>query len=152
MGGFTKIRLKEKSNHSIDAINIRMDLMGVPKKLRFYSFRDIVFEYESFKLGLGVFEEEFFPKDKIHNLTQFMKYWNTEVLGETFVPKKGTLTLDTYFGRTSDYTMKKLLNFICTNLDEIESVGGSFGTMVEKVASKKQEHMLLDSGLIKLKA
>jgi hypothetical protein len=151
MGGFTKIVLKEKDRISVDNINIRMDLLKIPKKFRFHSGRDVRFEYEAFKLGLGVFEERFFPKDKINNFVQFQKYWSTEALGEVFVPKKGTLTLDSYFGRTSDYAMKKVLNFVCKNIDEIESVGGSFGTMVEKVASKKQEQMLLDSGLIRLK-
>ena len=151
MGGFTKIVLKKKDTHNVDIMNIRMDLLKIPKKLRFYSGRDIRFEYEAFKLGLGVFPEYQFPKDKINNFEQFQKYWSTEALGDVFVPKKGNLTLDSYFGRTSDYAMKKVLNFICDNLDEIESVGGSFGTMVEKVASKKQEQLLLDSGLIRLK-
>jgi len=151
MGGFTTITLKKKDANSIDTNNVRLELLKVPKKYRFYAERDIIFEYESFKLGLGYFPENLFPKDKIHNLLQFKKYWSTEALGEVFRPKKGTLTLDTYFGRTSNYAMEKILKFVCTYIDEIDFVSGSFGTMVEKVATKKQEKLLLDSGLIKLK-
>ena len=62
MGGFTKIVLKKKDNVSIDTNNIRLELLNVPKRLRFYSNRDIIFEYESFKKGLGVFPESQFPR------------------------------------------------------------------------------------------
>ena len=151
MGGFTRVILKDKSRNSIDVNNARLEILKVPRKLRFYGETDVITEYESFKLGLGVFPESQFPSDKIHNIVQFKKYWNTDALGEVFCPNKGELTLDTYFGRTSDYSMKKLGDYIVKFVDDIERVSGSFGSLVEKVLTKKQTQILVDKGLIKLK-
>lgn len=149
MGGFTTIAIKK--NVDVEIENIKLDLLKVPKKLRYYTDRDIKFEYVAFTMGLGAFSEHQFPKDKINSLEDFRKYWSSEALGEVFCPKENTLTLDTYFGRTSDYAMKKLLKYVCDNVDNIDFVSGSFGTMVEKVATKKQEQLLLDKGIIRLR-
>jgi muconolactone delta-isomerase len=139
MGGFTEIHLKNKDNDNISKHNVLLELLKVPKNYSFYSMYDIIYEYETFKQGLGSFPEDMFPEDKINSLEDFMKYWNTEVVGKLFVPEIGSLTLDCYYGRTSDKTMRKIGKWVANNLDEIDHVGGSFSTFIEKGCTKKEQ-------------
>ena len=148
MGGFTKVVLKDGEQLNIDSHNAKLELYGVTNKYHFYSSRDVVFEYEAYKLGLGVFREVLFPRDKIYSLYSFEKYWNSEALGEAFVPKYGTLTFDCYFGRTSERAMRNIAKYVIDNLDSIYLVGGSFESFIEKAMSKKQEKIFRESDVI----
>ena len=51
MGGFTSIWLRDTSQQNIDQQNAELDALGVAKRYRFYSEKDIEFEYE----GIGCF-------------------------------------------------------------------------------------------------
>lgn len=139
MGGFTTIQLEDTTQLNIDTQNARLEICGVPKRYRFYSERDVIFEYEYFKAGKGEFREELFPKDKINSLEDFKRYWSPQALGEIFVPHCGMLTFDCYFGRTSKTAMKALGRYISDidNIKEIKSVGGSFSTFIERAGLSK---------------
>jgi hypothetical protein len=147
MGGFTKIQLRDTSRENIDAQNARLELAGVPKKYRFYSEADVIFEYESFKQYDGVFPEQQFPREKIRSLEDFKRYWSAEALGEIFVPPIGALIFDCYFGRTSQRAMQGIARYVAENHREIEKVGGSFETFVERGANKLQTEIIKDSAI-----
>jgi hypothetical protein len=148
MGGHTVIYLKDKSQKNIDIQNARLEIGKVPQKYRFYSERDVIYQYESFKMNLGEFPKFQFPKDEINSLEDFKKFWSTEALGSVFVPPYGTLTFDCCFGRTSDGALRKMGKYVASNLDEIISVRGSFTTFVERGMTKKEIISLGDSGFI----
>ena len=147
MGGFTTIKLKDCSEQNISAHNARLELNKVPKKYRFYSESDIIFEYESFKAGLGYFGEDLFPKDKIKSLIDFKKYWSPKALGLIFVPEIGMLTFDCYFGRTSKRAMKAIGKYLVDNHRDIEKVGGSWSTFLERGCTKLEQQVLKESGI-----
>jgi hypothetical protein len=147
MGGFTTIKLKDCSEQNIAANNARMELTKVPKKYRFYSENDIIFEYEAFKAGIGVFRDDLFPKDKIKSLDDFKKYWNPKAVGLCFVPEIGMLTFDCYFGRTSKRAMRKLALYLVDNYKEIESVSGSFSTFMERGMTKLERQLINESNI-----
>lgn len=132
MGGFTTIKLKDKTQRNIDTQNARLELCGVPKKYHFYSERDIIFEYEAFKVGVGVFPENQFPKNDIQSLDDFKRYWSAEALGGVFVPEIGSLNFDCYFGRTSKKAMRNIGKYVANNHHAIEKVGGSFIIFMER--------------------
>lgn len=147
MGGFTTILLKDCSEKNIHAHNARLQLCGVPKKYRFYSIQDIILEYEYFKAHEGVFPEDQFPRDKIHSLEDFRKYWSPRALGEVFCPKIGMLTFDCYFGRTSKRAMRNIAKYLVQNHTEIKETSGSFSTFLERGPTKEEAELLsyLDS-------
>lgn len=147
MGGFTTIQLKDTSIENIAKHNAQLELMKVPKKYRFYSILDIIFEYESFKKGLGHFPEHMFPKAKIKSLKDFRKFWSPEALGEVFVPQMGMLTFDCYFGRTSEKAMRKIGKWVSGNIKDIKSVDGSFTTFMERGMTKTEQELIKKSGL-----
>ncbi len=146
MGGFTKVYLKDTSQKNIDTQNARLILMGVPKQYRFYSETEVIYEYESFRIGKGYFPENQFPREKINSLEDFKNYWSPEALGEVFVPKFGTLTFDCYFGRTSKRAMRKIGKYLAENVDQIESVGGSFSTFMERGMTKAERKLMEERG------
>ena len=148
MGGFTKIRLKDTSQENIDKHNARLELNGVKDMYRFYSDRDIRFEYEAFKMNDGVFPEHKFPKDKIKSFEDFKKYWSPEALGEVFVPRVGTLTFDCYFGRTSQRAMRNIGRYLGMNAKHIKEVGGSFETFCERGMVKLEREIMKENGLL----
>lgn len=147
MGGFTQIVLKDKSRANIDSHNAKLEIAGVPKKYRFYSEGDVIFEYESFKAGQGHFPEHMFPKDKINSLEDFKKYWSSEAVGEVFVPPYGALQFDCYFGRTSKKAMRAIGKYVTENHDAIEKVSGSFSTFMERGMTKLEQEIIKDSGI-----
>lgn len=147
MGGFTKIVLKDKSCENIKKHNEILKDYGVAKKYSFYSEDDVKFEYDSFVKGLGVFPEHLFPKDKINSYNDFTRYWSTEALGEVFIPKFGTLTFDCYFGRTSQNAMSRIGRYFADHVEDMESVGGSWDTFMERGMTKLQREVYKDSGV-----
>ena len=145
MGGFTVIYLKNRSAENIKKQNELLASYGVTTKFRFYTMVDVIFEYESFKNGLGVFPEREFPKNKIHSLKDFCNFWNPKVIGEVFVPYVGSLTFDCYFGRTSRNAMARIGKYLINNYDEIYAVSGSFETFLERSSlSKANQSFILD--------
>jgi hypothetical protein len=148
MGGFTKIQLKDTSQENIDKHNARLELNGVRERYRFYSERNVIFEYEAFKMGDGVFPENQFPKDKINSLDDFKKYWSPEALGEVFVPRIGTLTFDCYFGRTSKRAMRNIGRYLGMNAKHLKEVGGSFETFCERGMTKLEREIMKENGLL----
>jgi hypothetical protein len=133
MGGFTAIYLKDKSQENIDRQNQHLDDLRVPKAYRFYSEKDIEEEYQYYLAGDGVYKECFFPPDKINSLEDFKRYWSPAALGEVFVPHVGSLTLDCYFGRTSEYAMHGIMRWVLLfGEDEAITTSGSYSTLVER--------------------
>jgi hypothetical protein len=147
MGGFTQIKLRDCSQRNIDTQNARLELAGVPKMFRFYSEKDVIFEYEAFLIGKGVFSENQFPKDKINSLEDFKKYWSTKALGEMFVPPFGTLQFDCYFGRTSKRAMRNLGRYIALNIREFKEFDGSFSTFMERGMTAIERQIVDESGI-----
>jgi len=138
MGGFTKVVLENKTITNIRKQNEILKELGLAKKYRFYSEDDVRFEYEGFCNNDGSFPEHRFPRDEIKSYEDFKKYWNTNVLGEIFVPKFGTLTFDCYFGRTSQNAMRRIAKYVIENHLKIEYVSGSWTTFIERGMSKRQ--------------
>lgn len=145
MGGFTKIRLSDISQENIDKHNQMLKDLKAPKWCRFYSEKDVKFEYEGFVNGEGEFPEHLFPRDKINSYEDFKRYWSPEALGEVFVPKFGTLTFDCYFGRTSKRAMNIIGKYLVENCMDVEEVGGSYSTFVERsgLSKKDKEYILI---------
>ncbi len=144
MGGWTEIRLRDKSERNIERLNALLDRAKIAKKFRFYSIKDVEFEYSSFVAGKGVFPEDMFPRHLINSFKDFREYWN---------PKKqplwcrpfGSLTLDCYYGRTSERAMFGIGKFIIDNLDEIEEASGEFGTYIERGMTPRQQEKVKNS-------
>lgn len=145
MGGFTEIRLKDCSQENIDEQNKKLEELKAPKWCRFYSEKDIEFEYDAFINGVGEFPEHLFPRHKINSYEDFKKYWSPQALGEVFVPYFGTLTFDCYFGRTSKRVMNIIGKYLVENSDQINFVEGSFSTFVERsgLSKKDQEYIII---------
>lgn len=148
MGGFTEVKLKDCTQANIDKMNALLREYKVPKKYSFYSEKDVIFEYESFKKGLGIFPEHLFPKDKIHSYKDFTKYWSTKALGAIFVPPFGALTFDCYFGRTSKRAMRNMGRFIAENYREIHSTDGSFETFMERGMTRIERQIIAESAIL----
>lgn len=147
MGGFTTVLLRDTSHQNIAKHNALLRLYKVPKKYSFYSEDDVIFEYEAFKRGDGVFPASQFPKDKIHSLNDFKRYWSTEALGEVFVPRFGTLTFDCYFGRTSKRAMRNIGKYLADHCREIKATGGSFETFMQRGMTKLERQIIAESGI-----
>lgn len=146
MGGWTAIRLKDTSRNNIDVHNAKLETFKVPKKYRFYSEKDIITEYEYFKIGVGAWDERFFPKDKILSYNDFKKYWSTKALGETFVPPFGTLTCDVYYQRMSMKAKRALGRYFMANIDAIKEVDGSTKTFFERCFTKAERQLCREMG------
>ncbi len=147
MGGYTELRLKNCSRDNIDVHNARLELARVPKQYRFYSKAEVIFEYESFKVGKGVFPEHLFPKDKINSFEDFKKYWSGKHLGANFCPPFGTLRFDCYFGRTPHKVMRKLGKYLLKNISEFKKAEGSFESFMEKVMTDEEIEIVKKSGI-----
>ncbi len=147
MGGFTQFKLKNKTPENIAKHNALLISHGVPKKYRFYSELDTMFEYEAFKKGIGAFPEHQFPKDKIKSYNDFKKYWSTKALGEVFVPPYGTLQFDCYFGRTSKRAMRNIGKYLVENHESIDSMHGSYETFFERGLTKIERQILKESSI-----
>lgn len=133
MGGFTKIQLKDCSQQNIDEQNQKLQEYGLRKGIRFYGPRDVEEEYQYYLKGDGNYPEHLFPRDEIHSLEDFKKYWSTEALGEVFVPPFGALKFDCYFGRTSKRAMHAIARWILQHGEtEAISTSGSYSTFVER--------------------
>ena len=145
MGGFTKIRLRDTSIENIRRQNLKLRECGVAKKYHFYSDDDIRIKYLAFREGKGEFKPEFFPPHLINTFNDFKKFWSPSALGEIFVPKTGTLVLNSYFGRISSRAMNRIARYLLINLSQIKEVGGSFSTFVERCGyGKKSQKCLLE--------
>lgn len=144
MGGFTKIQLIDCSQENIDNENKILDKLKLAKKYRFYSEKDVKFEYEGFINGDGVFPDDMFPRDKIRTYNDFKKYWSSEALGEVFVPNFGTLTFDCYFSRTSKRAMNIIGKYLLLRYNEISYTDGSYSTFVERsgLSKKNKEYIM----------
>lgn len=147
MGGFTSIRLKDTSAKNIRKQNEVLKSYGVAKQYRFYSEDDIKFEYDGFVKGLGYFPEHQFPKDKIKSYKDFKKYWNPKAIGETFCPKKGALTFDCYYGRTSQRALRNIGKYVADNHNLIGEVSGSFSTFIERGMTRIERLIIKDSNI-----
>jgi len=148
MAGYTSIQLSDTSQENIDIQNVRLEIHGVPKKYRFYSNKNIIHEYEYFKVGLGVFPKDQFPKEKINSLDDFKKYWNTQKLSVLFCPPIGTINFDCYFGRTSKRAMRNIGKYLTENIEHIDSVGGSFSTFIERGMTKSEQKLMKEKGFV----
>lgn len=144
MGGFTVIYLKDRSEENIRKHNELLKKHKVAKRYRFYSMDDVMFEYDSFKKGLGSFPEHLFPKDKINNLDDFCRYWNPNAVGEVFVSYTGSLSFDCYFGRTSKRAMRGIGKYIVENWRDILAVSGSFDTFIERGMTKSEMEFIVE--------
>lgn len=147
MGGFTQVKLKDTSRANIDKHNALLKHYKVPEKYRYYSEYDVIFEYEGFKLGTGVFPERQFPRDKIKSLEDFKQYWSSKALGEVFVPPYGTLQFDCYFGRTSKRAMRNMGRYIADHVRDIAKTDGSFSTFMERGMTKLEQQLMTEYGL-----
>ena len=150
MGGFTAIYLKDISQENVDQQNQKLAELGAPKRCRFYSEKDIEWEYEGYCKGLGTFKECFFPPDQINSLEDFKKFWSPAALGEVFIPYTGSLTFDSYFGRTSKRRMHAIARWVLLyGEDQIKETSGSYSTFVErsgyKAKTKQRALMTHDS-------
>lgn len=149
MGGFTIIKLKDRSQQNIEHHNEILQAYKVSKKYRFYSEKDRKQEYEYYKKGDGTYPEHLFPKDKIHSYQDFKKYWSTEALGEAFVPPIGSLTFDCYFNRTKKYALRNLGRYVAAHVEEIESIEGSLPTFMERGMTQVERYRVERAGLNK---
>jgi hypothetical protein len=147
MGGFTKFQLKDTSEKNISKQNDLLKSYGVPKKYRFYSLEDVLFEYESFKLGAGYYPANLFPRDKIKSFEDFQKYWNSKAIGEVFVAPIGALVFDCYFGRTSKRAMRNIGRYLSDNHREIESASGSYETFFEDGMTRLERQIMKESNI-----
>ena len=148
MGGFTQIYLRDKSIENIRKQNAKLKEMGIVK-MNFYSDDDINIEWEAYKNRNGAFPEHLFPIG-IKTFEEFKVYWSPEALGEVFCPQTGSLTFDSYFGRTSKRQMNLLRKYLMgydenlrCNINLIEKVSGSFSTFVERGGFTKLEIQML---------
>ena len=148
MGGFTQVFLNDASRKNNDRHNALLKLYNIPDIYRYYSEYNVIFEYESFKMGLGTFDERLFPKDKINNIEDFKQYWSTKALGDVFVPPYGTLQFDCYFGRTSKRAMRNMGRYIADNIKDIKCVSGSFETFAERGMTKLERQICTENRLI----
>lgn len=144
MGGFTVVYLKDRSEENIEEQNKVLKQYGVPKRYRFYSLKNVQFEYESFKKGLGIFPDDMFPKDKIKSFEDFCLYWNPKSVGEVFVPYTGSLSFDCYFGRTSKRAMRNIGKYIADNWDNIYAVSGSFDTFMDRGMTRLERQLITE--------
>lgn len=136
MGGFTVIYLKDRSEENIKEQNRRLELLKVPKKHRFYSIKDVEFEFNGFMKNKGEFPEHLFPRDQIKTFEDFKRFWSPIAVGEIFVSYTGSLGFDCYFGRTSKHAMRQIGKYIGENANEILAVSGSFSTFMERGMSR----------------
>lgn len=151
MGGFTKIQLLDTSEENIQLHNELLAKHKVKKCFRFYSVKDIEFEYEAFKNGEGNFPEHLFPRDEIKCFKSFRKYWSPEAIGDVFCPPIGALTFDACYGRTSNNAMRCIKNYlidVMTTIDigflkEVWVVSGSFSVFMERCSASKINKELL---------
>lgn len=146
MGGMTYLYLKDTTEQNIARHNAKLEVLGVPKKYRFYSRNDVILEYEYFLAQKGSYPEHLFPKNKINSFEDFQKFWNTKNLGECFVPKFGSLLLDVYFGRTSKRSMRLIARHFVDNIEEFDSVNGSFSTFLERGFNRQQIEVVKKHG------
>ena len=147
MGGFTQVYLKDCSRRNIDKQNALLSLYKVPKQYHFYSEADVIMEYEAFKMRIGTWNDDLFPKDKINSFDDFTKYWNPKALGEVFAPYEGTLQFDCYFGRTSKRAMRNIGKYLADNVREIQKTRGSFSTFMERGMTKLEQQIMKDYNL-----
>jgi hypothetical protein len=149
MGGFTQIKLIDCSPDNVERQNAKLAAYRVPKQYRFQDLeKNQAEEYKWFVKGKGAFPESQFPKDQIHSLEDFKKFWNPSALGEVFAPPTGTLQFDCYFGRTSKNAMRAIGKYLAANLDQIKKFEGSFFTFMER-GMTKEERALVDASGIK---
>jgi len=148
MGGFTQIKLIDCSPENIEQQNAKLAAYRVPRKYRFQDLeKEQAEEYKWFVKGKGAFPEHLFPKDKIHSLKDFRKYWNPRALGEVFAPPSGTLQFDCYFGRTSKNAMRAIGRYVAANLDQFKVFDGSFSTFMERGMTKEERALVDASGI-----
>lgn len=142
MGGFTAVYLKDTSEENITKQNEILKSYGVAKMYRFYSIKDVEFEYSSFLKNEGDFPEHQFDRAKIKTFKDFKKVWCS--LPEIFVPKIGSITFDCYFGRTSKRAMRNMGKYFANHINQINYVYGSFTTFMERGMTKKQQQVMVD--------
>lgn len=140
MGGFTSLQLRNISQENIDEQNQNLNELGVAKRYRFYSERDVREEYDYYLKGDGIYPEHMFPSEKINSFEDFKKYWSPEALGEVFVPRNGMLTFDCYFGRTSKRAMHGIAQWVLIYGDsQLKETSGSYSTFVERSEYKTKK-------------
>lgn len=147
MGGFTALYLKNVTQENIDLQNQNLREFGLSKRYYFYSEKDVEKEYQYYLKKDGNYPEHLFPSNKINSYKDFKKFWSSDALGECFVPKFGSLICDVYFGRMSKRAMRALCKYLAYNHSNIKRVSGSYTTLLERGATKKETKVLqyLDS-------
>jgi hypothetical protein len=147
MGGFTEFFLRDRTEENIEKQNKILRDYKVPRKFKFYSDEDVKTEYEYFKKKDGNYPEHLFPRDKINSYEDFKKYWSPEALGSCFVPHKGSMSLDCYFGRTSKRAMRNIGRYLAENHREIEKMAGSYDTFMERGMTKLERQIIQESNI-----
>jgi len=139
MGGFTSIQLQDTSQEHIDQQNAELDALGVAKRYRFYSEKNIRKEWEHYQNDGPAARKKYysqFPQD-ITSYETFKLWWSPKRWGTCFIPEVGMLTFDCYFGRTSKRAMHGIARFLLYTLDgEIKETSGSYSTFVERCGYK----------------
>lgn len=148
MGGFTQIKLKDCSLENIEQQNRVLEAYKVPKKYRFSNLeKEQQEQYGWFLKKMGDFPAHLFPRDQIHTLQDFKRFWSPSALGEIFVPYSGTLQFDCYFGRTSKNAMRRIGKYVAANLDQFKEFDGSFSTFMERGMIKTERLLVEASGI-----
>jgi len=156
MGGFTTVYLKDTSD--IQKHNKLLADYGVRKSIRFWSQDNLREEFKFWmqcqskgrKEQLKYYPEWIVNKYGFLVITfdDFIKYiFSPDVMGETFVPKVGSLGFDCYFGRTSKRAMRNLGRYIVDNYRDIKKVRGSFETFMERGMTPLERQIIVDSHL-----
>ena len=95
MGGFTSIQLQDTSQEHIDEQNAELDALGVAKRYRFYSEKNIRKEWEHYQNDGPAARKKYysqFPQD-ITSYETFKLWWSPKRWGTCFIPEVGMLTL-----------------------------------------------------------
>ena len=141
MGGFTSIQLKDTSQENIDEQNAELDALGVAKRYRFYSEKNIRLEWDYYQacgpeLRAERFPAHSFPQD-ITSYETFTQHWSPKKWGTCFIPEIGMLTFDACFGRTSTRAMHGIARFLLYSFDgTVKETTGSYSTFVERCGYK----------------
>lgn len=120
MGNVVKFILANKSEENINLQNKRLKDFGVDEKYRFYSNKDLRDEFKYYLKHPDKYPQHFFDKGLTYEEFKeiyLMFNWN----------ELGVLWFDTYFNRTPEEEIEKILNYFFNTpqfvfVDEIEGI------------------------------
>lgn len=139
MGGWTQLRLKDRSKTNIEHHNQILDKLRVPKQYRFHHWNELITEWEEIEeqAEKGITTYPYWYGKEVTCYPHFVNAW------EKHCPvKMAALYFDCYFGRTSDHAMSRLAQYVVNNWAELEEPKGSFSTFVEKAVGPRQKKRL----------